>query len=130
MGIDQRVRLVDIGLQLVLEGILATGDLLQARLPFMGDGYLEEWAATLERLKTLDFTAVIPGHGAWFTDRMVIDHLAGFLRDFQTQAVAAHRDGLTIGAAARRMDFRAHLAHYPQLSDTADTYDQLEEKAC
>ena len=72
---------------------------------------------------------------------MVIDHLAGFLRDFQTQAVAAHRDGLTIGAAARRMDFRAHLAHYPQLSDTADTYDrlegglrrvydQLEEKAC
>ena len=40
--------------------------------------------------------------------------------------MAAHRDGLTIPAAARRMDFRAYSAHYPQLADTADTYDRLE----
>ena len=54
------------------------------------------------------------------------DHLQVFLRDFQAQAMAAHRDGLTIPAAARRMDFRAHAARYPQLADTADTYDRLE----
>ena len=54
------------------------------------------------------------------------DHLQAFLRDFQAQAKAAYRDGLTIPAAARRMDFRAHAARYPQLADTADTYDRLE----
>ncbi len=116
----------DVVVYLPKEKVLATGDLLQARLPFMGDGYPDQWVATLERLKSLDVTAVIPGHGAWFSDRTVIDHLQAFLRDFQTQAMAAHRDGLTIPAAARRMDFRVHAAHYPQLADTADTYDRLE----
>jgi glyoxylase-like metal-dependent hydrolase (beta-lactamase superfamily II) len=116
----------DVVVYLPKEKVLATGDLLQARLPFMGDGYMDEWVATLERLKALDVNAVIPGHGAWFSDRTVIDHLQGFLRDFQVQAAMAHGDGLTIPVAARRMDFRAHAAHYPQLADTADTYDRLE----
>ena len=40
--------------------------------------------------------------------------------------MAAHRDGLTIPAAGRRMDFRAHAAHDPPLADRADTRDRLE----
>ncbi len=42
------------------------------------------------------------------------------------RAGAAHRDGLTISTAARRMDCRAYSAQYPQLADPTDTYDRLE----
>jgi glyoxylase-like metal-dependent hydrolase (beta-lactamase superfamily II) len=108
------------------EKILITGDLLQARLPYMGDGYLEEWVATLERLKGLEVNAFVPGHGPWFSDRGAIDRLQGFLRDFVTQGVAAHRAGLPVPVAARRMDLRSHLAAYPQLADTVATHDRLE----
>ncbi len=116
----------DVVVYLPKERVLATGDLLQARLPFMGDGYLGEWVETLERIKSLDFDVILPGHGDAFTDRSAIDHLQGFLRDFWHQAVEFHRQGVDIKAAARRMDFRAYAPFYRQLADTTDRYDRLE----
>jgi glyoxylase-like metal-dependent hydrolase (beta-lactamase superfamily II) len=31
--------------------------------PYMGDGYPEDWVATLDRLAELDFTHLVMGHG-------------------------------------------------------------------
>ncbi|MDX2058844.1 MAG: MBL fold metallo-hydrolase [Gemmatimonadales bacterium] len=115
----------DVVVYLPKEKILVTGDLLQPRLPYLGDGFAADWIETLGRLEALDVAAFIPGHGAWFSDRSVIGRLQAFLRDFLTQGTAAYRAGLPVPEAVRRMDFRAHLAGYPQLADTADTYDRL-----
>ncbi len=115
----------DVVVYLPKEKILVTGDLLQERLPYLGDGFVADWIETLGVLDRLDVAAFVPGHGAWFSDRGAIGRLQGFLRDFLAQGTAAHREGLSIPVAARRMDFRAHLAVYPQLADTADTYDRL-----
>ena len=45
------------------EKVVITGDAVIGWTPFMGDGYPEDWAGTLDRLAQLDFTHIIMGHG-------------------------------------------------------------------
>jgi glyoxylase-like metal-dependent hydrolase (beta-lactamase superfamily II) len=46
------------------ERVVATGDLMHGLLPYMGDGFPDEWPATLKALEALEFDRVVPGHGA------------------------------------------------------------------
>src|SRR6266478_6428401 len=45
------------------EKIVATGDLMESRLAYMGDAFFDEWVTTLDALKKLDFNVDLPGHG-------------------------------------------------------------------
>lgn len=118
----------DVVVYLPQERVLVTGDLVgDGRIPYLGDGYLDEWAATLERLGGLDVEAILPGHGAWFTDRAAFGRLAGLLRDFHRQVLAAHAAGLGRREAAGRIDLSAHAQYYPQLTaDPAGTKERIE----
>ena len=53
------------------EKIVATGDLVVGSLPFMymGDGFVNEWPDTMEKILQLDFDTIIPGHGDPFKDK-------------------------------------------------------------
>jgi glyoxylase-like metal-dependent hydrolase (beta-lactamase superfamily II) len=42
---------------------VVTGDAVIGWTPFMGDGYPQDWGATLRRLEQLDFDRMILGHG-------------------------------------------------------------------
>jgi glyoxylase-like metal-dependent hydrolase (beta-lactamase superfamily II) len=53
----------DVFVYLPKEKIVITGDAVIGWTPYMGDGYPEDWAATLDRLAELDFTHIIMGHG-------------------------------------------------------------------
>jgi len=53
----------DLFVYLPREQVVVTGDAVIAWTPFMGDGYPEEWPATLRRLAGLDFAQLIMGHG-------------------------------------------------------------------
>jgi cyclase len=53
----------DVFVYLPKEKVVITGDALIGWTPFMGDGYPEDWAGTLDRLAQLDFTHIIMGHG-------------------------------------------------------------------
>jgi cyclase len=53
----------DVFVYLPKEKIVITGDAVIGWTPFMGDGYPEEWATTLDRLAQLDFTHIVMGHG-------------------------------------------------------------------
>jgi cyclase len=68
------------------ERVLVTGDLLTAGPSYLGDGYFTEWIATLEKLKSLDFDTVLPGHGDAFKGKAKVDHWQAYLRDFWSQA--------------------------------------------
>src|SRR5262249_20085639 len=52
----------DVFVYLPKEKVVITGDAMIGWTPFMGDGYPEDWAGTLDRLAQLDFTAIITGH--------------------------------------------------------------------
>jgi len=53
----------DVFVYLPKEKVVITGDALIGWTPYMGDGYPEDWVATLDRLAQLDFTHIIMGHG-------------------------------------------------------------------
>ena len=92
--------------------VIITGDMLTGGLPYMGDGYVNEWIETLDRVKALDFDWIIPGHGAPYRERERIDHLQAYLRDLWDQSVALHGQGVSAEDAAGRIDLTAHADHF------------------
>ncbi|WP_419943153.1 MBL fold metallo-hydrolase [Candidatus Palauibacter sp.] len=96
--------------------VIISGDMLTGGLPYMGDGYVNEWVETLERVKALDFDWIIPGHGAPYQERERIDHLQAYLLDLWDQSVALHGQGVNAEDAAARIDLTAHAANFGGIS--------------
>ena len=107
----------DIVVFLPKERVLMTGDLLTAGTSYIGDGYPQEWIATLDRVKALDFDVILPGHGQAFRGTEKIDYFQAYLKDFWAQAEQLHKAGVSAGDAAKRMDMRSHAAHYPDIKN-------------
>jgi cyclase len=97
------------------ERIVATGDLMESVLSYMGDSYPEEWIATLEKLKALDFDTVLPGHGVPFKGKERITAFQEYLRDLIAQTNALKRQGLSADDAAKKIDLMKHAATFPQI---------------
>ena len=53
----------DVFVYLPQEKVIAIGYALIDWIPFLNDGYPEEWVQTLMALEKVDFTHIIPGHG-------------------------------------------------------------------
>lgn len=106
----------DIVVYLPKERVLCSGDLLVNGVANLVDGYVNEWPATIEKLKTLDFDNVIPGHGEPFTGKDRIGYFQAYLTDLWTQATALHDAHVSAADAARRIDMTAHRAHYPSIT--------------
>jgi cyclase len=97
------------------ERIVATGDLMESVLSYMGDSYPEDWIATLEKLKALDFDTVLPGHGVPFKGKERITAFQEYLRDLIAQTNALKRQGLSADDAAKKVDLMKHAAMFPQI---------------
>jgi len=106
----------DVVVYLPQERVLMTGDLVTAGIPYMGDGYLEVWADTIEELKSLDFDVVLPGHGQAFEDIGRLDHIQAYMRDLWTQIVAEHEAGTSADEAAGKIDMTGHAEHFAQIT--------------
>lgn len=105
----------DVVTYLPKERIVATGDLMESVLSYMGDSYPEEWIATLEKLKALDFDTVLPGHGVPFKGKERITAFQEYLRDLLAQTNALRRQGVSAEDAATRVDLTKHAAMFPQI---------------
>ena len=105
----------DVVVYLPKERIVCTGDLMESVLSYMGDSYPEEWVATLDRLKAIDFDTVMPGHGVVFTGKGKIDAFQRYLRDVITQTAALKKSGLNADEAAVKIDVTAHKNDFPQI---------------
>jgi glyoxylase-like metal-dependent hydrolase (beta-lactamase superfamily II) len=102
----------DVVVFLPREKIVITGDFLTAGMSNLSDSYPDEWARSLEALKSLDFTTVLPGHGDAFTDRAKIDYYQAYLRDAWDQAGRLKQQGVSAEEAARRIDMSKHKEHF------------------
>lgn len=102
----------DVVVHLPDDGVLITGDLITAGVPYMGDAYVDEWIETLEHLKDLDFEWIVPGHGEAYRGRDRIGHLQAYLRDLWNQTVSFHERGVPGGRAAEEIDMTAHAEHF------------------
>ncbi len=75
--------------------MVVTGDAVIDWMPFMNDGFPEEWVRTLDALATFEFTHIIPGHGEVASR----DHLAffrGYLADLIDTVKRGHADGASL----------------------------------
>jgi cyclase len=101
------------------ERIVFTGDFFEGRpgagvLSYLGDAFIDEWPASLERLKSLDFDVIVPGHGAPLKERKQIDDFQNYLRDFWKQASELRAQGLTAQQAVEKMDMSKYAPQYGQ----------------
>ena len=99
------------------ERIVFTGDFFVGSpgangLPYMGDGFVNEWPASLDGLKALDFDVIVPGHGAPFGERNQIDDLQRYLGDLWKQVSTLRAEGLSPEDAVSQVDLSAHEAAY------------------
>jgi glyoxylase-like metal-dependent hydrolase (beta-lactamase superfamily II) len=97
------------------ERIVCTGDLMESRLAYMGDAFFDEWVATLEALKKLDFALVLPGHGTPFPNKSLITAFQSYLTDLTKQAADLRKQGLSAEQAAQRVDLTSHSKDFPQI---------------
>jgi glyoxylase-like metal-dependent hydrolase (beta-lactamase superfamily II) len=103
----------DVVVFLPSEKVVITGDFLTSGLSNMSDSYPEEWVASLEALKRLDFDTVLPGHGDAFTDRAKIDYFQAYLRDVWSEVSRLKKEGVSVEEAAKRADLTRHKARLP-----------------
>jgi glyoxylase-like metal-dependent hydrolase (beta-lactamase superfamily II) len=78
--------------------VVVTGDALIDWMPFLNDGYPEEWVRTLTALEKLDFTHIIPGHG----DVQPKSHLV-FFRGYLIDLIDAVKTTAAAGATLEEM---------------------------
>ena len=98
----------DVVIYLPQEKVVFTGDMMLPGLAYMGDGHVDEWPASLEGLKTLDFDIWLPGHGPVMRTRDPIDNFQAYLRDLWDKASALHRRGVSAEEAAQQLDMTNH----------------------
>jgi cyclase len=100
------------------EKIVCTGDEDEGtRLAYIGDAYFDEWIATLDKLKQLDFNLVLPGHSVAFRDKAQITAFQSYLKDFIAKGTALKRQGVTADDAAKKIDLTSHVKDFPQLKE-------------
>ncbi len=88
----------DVFIYMPKEKVIATGDALVDWMPFLGDGYPEDWVHTLTALEQVDFTHIIPGHGDVVTKDRVV-----FMRNYLTDLIAAVKQAAADGASLEDM---------------------------
>ena len=92
-----------------------TGDLFNGYIGYMGDAYVDEWAATLGRLAELDFRVVIAGHGAPF-ERKGGHPTRSSLHAGPLASGREVQGRRPLGRSRSRVDLTAHASRFPQLA--------------
>ena len=98
------------------ERIVCTGDLMESRLAYMGDGLFDEWVTTLDAVKKLDFDTVLPGHGVPFHEKALITAYQSYLKDLTSQVAKLRAQGMPADEAAQKVDLTSHKADFPQIA--------------
>jgi glyoxylase-like metal-dependent hydrolase (beta-lactamase superfamily II) len=78
----------DLVVWLPQERILATGDLVDSPVPYIGSGYPSDQVKALERLIALGAETIIPGHGDTLRGESGLAHVR-HLRDFLCEVTSA-----------------------------------------
>ena len=120
------------------ERVVFTGDFFLGSpgaraLPYMGDAFVNEWPASLDGLKALDFDVIVPGHGRPFGERKQIDDLQAFLRDLWSQTSSLRAEGVSAEDAVGRLDLARHVPLYargPNRSTLAQCCESMKCSSC
>jgi glyoxylase-like metal-dependent hydrolase (beta-lactamase superfamily II) len=85
----------DVVVYLPKEKFIATGDMLQGWVPYMGDGYPYDWIQTLTNVERLDFDSALGGHGDLMHGKGTFELWKTYLHDLMEAAGQAYAQGAT-----------------------------------
>jgi cyclase len=107
----------DVFVYLPKEKVVITGDAMIGWTPYMGDGYPEDWAGTLDNLAQLDFTHIIMGHGD-VTGREWLNTFRSYVHDM----VEAVRHEAATGATLDEVKHRVTAKLAPRYEKPFSAY--------
>lgn len=107
----------DIVMWLPVERIIATGDLVVLPVPYGHGGHPAEWAEVLEKIRAMDFVALVPGHGPVQSDSAYLELLSATLRSVDDQVHQAVSAGLGFEDVKKRVDISGFAARFTQGSE-------------
>src|SRR3990170_5862899 len=88
------------------ERVVFTGDTIFNRCQtWLMTSDIDGWLAALERIRTVDFDILIPGHGP-LTDRSALDDQRAILLEWRAAVAVAVAQGLSREETQARVDFR------------------------
>jgi glyoxylase-like metal-dependent hydrolase (beta-lactamase superfamily II) len=89
------------------EKVLFSGDLVEYMAGvYTGDAHLQEWPATLEALRALGATAIVPGRGEAMKGKDAVNKALDYTKNWVETLYRCGKE-----AAAANMDLRAAMAH-------------------
>jgi glyoxylase-like metal-dependent hydrolase (beta-lactamase superfamily II) len=83
---------------------LLTGDLVVAPIPYAFGVYFDEWIATLGKLRALEATTIVPGHGPVMHDYAYVDTLTALFGSVRTQVAELVKSGVADDQIAAKVD--------------------------
>ena len=88
------------------EGIVSTGDLVVAPIPFGFGSYPTEWIAVLDSIRRLNPRVIVPGHGPVMRDLSYLNTVQRMITTARNETAAAAARGLSADSslAAVRLD--------------------------
>ncbi|MDX1556952.1 MAG: MBL fold metallo-hydrolase, partial [Xanthomonadales bacterium] len=95
----------DVVMYLPGEKILATGDVMVFPTPYGFGSYPRSWAGVLRKLKSLEATTIVPGHGDIQSDFAYGDLLIETLELVANQVDVLAAEGKTLEEVRESMDF-------------------------
>lgn len=106
----------DVVVFLPQERIVFTGDMMLPGLAYMGDGHVDEWPATLEALKQLEFDTILPGHGPAMQGTQQVTNFQAYLVDFWEKVSVMHAAGMSSEETAAQVDMTNHRSAFAQIT--------------
>ncbi|HEU4389775.1 MAG TPA: MBL fold metallo-hydrolase [Blastocatellia bacterium] len=85
------------------ERVVATGDLMHSVLPYIGDGFPDEWARTLTALEGLDFDHAVPGHGSVQDGKSVAASFRAYLEELNESVMRGVERGASLAELQRAL---------------------------
>lgn len=102
----------DVVVHLPNEGVLATGDLVVSPIPFAFGSFPLAWASTLDRLRALPATIIMPGHGEPMRDWAYVDELRALMCATVREGIAAAAATTPVDSVVSRLSLGAHVEHF------------------
>jgi glyoxylase-like metal-dependent hydrolase (beta-lactamase superfamily II) len=92
--------------------VLVTGDAVVHPIPYASACYPREWCEVLQRVKTIDFAYLVPGHGAVQTDRAYVATLIGALGEIRARVGTLAESGMELDELRRTVDLKSTRARF------------------
>lgn len=93
----------DVVVHVPAEKTAATGDLMHSILPYMTDGYPDEWTRTLTALEGLDFERVVSGHGSVQEGKSVLRFFRGYIDELNEGVSHAVEQGKSLAEVQKSL---------------------------